>query len=252
MDHVALIIPTYRHFAYAQLAVESAARTPGVVVMVIDDGSPDWPGERIVRGWLPPTVPFVIQRYDGHAGSLSRSWNRGLHLARDMGTPYVVCANADVVFAEGWWEPVRELLYSFDFVGPLTNAPGHCNGQNVTRYLPGYEVDDDPDMINEIQSRLERAAHPHLSRGQFNGFCIAGRTASFLRVGGTPGEVFDPRRPLAGNEDDFFCRAKTLGLRGAICPTSFVFHYRSVSRGLKGKRLDRGHTRLAGCTGCGG
>ena len=81
--NVGIIIPSFNHFEYVHLACESAAKTPGAVVIIIDDASPQWPGDRIVRGYFQSTVPFVIRRYDQNAG-LSRSWNAGLRICRDM------------------------------------------------------------------------------------------------------------------------------------------------------------------------
>lgn len=243
---VGIIIPTYSHFAYAQLAIESAARTPGATIIVVDDGSPDWPSERIIRGWLPESVPFVIQRYDGNKGSLTRSWNTGLRIARNLGLEYAVCGNADLVFARGWWGPIEHTLASFDFVGPITNAPGHCGTQDITRHLSGYFLSDDPDDIDQTQQRLTYSTAAPIARGMLNGFCFAGRVESFHRAG-----MFDPSIPMDGNEDDFFIRAGSLGMTGGICLRSFVFHYRSVARGLKGRGIESGAVRLAGCTGCG-
>jgi GT2 family glycosyltransferase len=239
---VAIIIPTYSHFAYAQLAIESAARTPGATLLVIDDGSPDWPSERIIRGWIPAHVPFIIQRYDKNAGSLTRSWNTGIRHARNLGCEYVVCGNADLVFPVGWWEPMEELFEHFYFVGPLTNAPGHSREQRIERVLPDYVLSDDPDDIDQAQREITGGGS---ATSRLNGFCFAGRVSAFDRLGG-----FNPARPMAGNEDDLFQRAAANGMTLGIAP-SFVFHYRSVSRGLKVNRLEGGAMRLAGCGGCG-
>ncbi len=242
---VGVILPSYGHFDYLHLAAESAARTPGAVIIVVDDASKDWPGDRVVRGYLPKDVPFVLQRYDGNAG-LSRSWNAGLRICRNMGLPYAVCGNSDLVFSMGWWEPLEEALQSHDFAGPVTNAPGHMRQQDVARYLPGYSLSDDPDDIEDTAKALREANAAGSVRGNLNGFCIAGKVDSFHRAGN-----FNESIPLAGNEDDLFKRSAALGMTAAVVPTSYVFHYRSVSRGLKGKPIEAGSVRLAGCTGCG-
>jgi len=240
---VGIILPSYGHFQYLHLAAESAAKTPGVVVIVVDDASKDWPGDRTVRGYLPNDVPFVIQRYDGNAG-LSRSWNAGLRICRNMGLPYAVCGNSDLVFSMGWWEHLEAALQSHDFAGPVTNSPGHVRQQNVTRYIPGYVASDDPDDIEDTAKALRGAGHTVGVRSNLNGFCIAGKTDSFHRAGN-----FNPSIPLAGNEDDLFKRSAALGMTCAVVPQSFVFHYRSVTRG--DKFAGGQPVRLAGCTGCG-
>lgn len=244
---VAIIIPTFGHFDYAALAIESASRTPGSMLIVVDDASTAWPGERIVSGWVESTTPYVLQRYSENAG-LSRSWNAGLRLARAYGCEFAVCGNSDLVFPRGWWHSIEVALRVHHFAGPVTNAPGHVRDQNVGRYLPAYEVDDDPDDIDVTQSYCDRLDAQSVVRSNLNGFCITGRTESFFRVADP--HPFSPSIPLAGNEDDFFRRAEPLGLSSVVVPQSFVFHYRSVSRGLVGKSIENGAVRLSGCGGC--
>ncbi|MBX9654938.1 glycosyltransferase [bacterium] len=244
--NVGIIIPSFNHFEYVHLACESAANTPGAVVIVIDDASPQWPGDRIVRGYLPPTVPFVIRRYDRNAG-LSRSWNAGLRICRDMDLPYAVCGNSDLVFSEEWWAPMEEALKIHDFAGPLTNAPGHVNAQNVANYLNDYDLSDDPDDINATARELRSKFNHAVPRSMINGFCIAGKTDAFLQLSSEP---FDPSIPLAGNEDDFFDRAKERYLKTCIVPSSFVFHYRSVTRRFHHPERGRGAVRLPSCEAC--
>lgn len=242
---VGIIIPTFEHFEYAKLAIESAAQTPDSLIIVVDDGSPHWPGERIVRGWLPRSTPFVIQRFDQNRRNLSRSWNAGIRIARGLGLDYVVAGNADLVFARGWWGPIEAALAGDHFVGPVTNAPGHVRAQDVRRYLTDYDVDDDPDAIDDIQRRLQGGILPSIPRVPLNGYCIAGRTDAFDAI------RFDESIPMRGNEDDFFRRAGSQGMTARVVPTSFVFHYRSVARGLNSPHLDRGAARLRGCGACG-
>jgi len=243
---VGIIIPSFNHFDYVHLACESASKTPGAVVIVVDDASPQWPGDRIVRGYLPSTVPFVIRRYDKNAG-LSRSWNAGIRICHDMGLPYAVCGNSDLVFSEGWWDPLEAALATNDFAGPVTNAPGHVSAQNVAHYYPNYRLSDDPDDIDLTSRILRDRKGDFIERSMVNGFCIAGRTESFLRLSREP---FDPSIPLAGNEDDFFDRAKEKGTTTCIVPSSFVFHYRSVTRRFGHPEREQGAVRLPGCGPC--
>lgn len=247
-EQVAIIIPTYGHWDYVQLAIESAVRTPGAHLLIIDDASPSWIGEHRIASWCGRT-PYTIQRYATNAG-LSRSWNAGLRLARDFGSPFAVCGNSDLVFPSGWWEHLWRALKTFDFAGPVTNAPGHHNIQDVTKYLTDYELSDGPDDIDDTQGKLAKVGPAPLGRSMMNGFCFSGRVESFFRCAHTPDNVFDPGIPMAGNEDDFFERAKTHKATGCIVPKSFVFHYRSVTRGLKGKPIERGNMRLPTCTPC--
>lgn len=247
---VGIIIPTYGQWDYVKLAVESASRTPGAVIIIVDDGSPTWPGERVVSGWVGDGVPFVIQRYFGNRRNLSRSWNTGIEIARGMGCRYIVCGNSDLVFPARWWGPMRAALDDgADFVGPVTNAPGHVRRQDVTRYLPTYDLSDDPDDIDQTQRELLDTEGPAIDAARLNGFCFAGSMRGFDQIGKRP---FDERVPMLGNEDDFFQRASQYhDAKVKIAPRSFVFHYRSVSLGLDLSRPSQGAARIPGCAGCG-
>ncbi len=248
-SNVGIIIPTYGQWEYVQLAAESASRTPGAVIIIVDDGSPTWPDERIVSGWVADGVPYVIQRYFGNQRNLSRSWNTGIEIARGLGCRYIVCGNSDLVFPSRWWGPIRAALDDgADFVGPVTNAPGHVRRQDVTRYLPTYELSDDPDDIDQTQRALLDTEASAIAIERLNGFCFAGSMTSFDRLGKRP---FDERVPMLGNEDHFFHRAnRDYHAAMRIVTNSFVFHYRSVSLGLESGRTSHGAVRIPGCGGC--
>lgn len=242
---VGIIIPTYEHFEYAKLAIESASMTPDSVVVIVDDGSSRWPGERIVSGWL--SGPYVIHRYTEHEGNLSRSWNAGVRICASMGLEYAVCSNADVVFPRGWWAPLEAELERSTFVGPVTNAPGHVRAQGVGRYIE-YDLSDDPDDIQDTQNRCHALDTEPVHRGLLNGFTFAGRTVDYFRAG--PGPFDEINYRVNGGEDDFFHRLPMESVL-SIVPQSFVFHYRSVARGLRHGSMDRGHVRIEACSGCG-
>jgi glycosyltransferase involved in cell wall biosynthesis len=219
------------------------------MIIIVDDGSPTWPGERVVSGWVGDGVPYVIQRYFANRRNLSRSWNTGFDIARGFGCGYVVFGNSDLVFPRGWWEPLQAAIdEGTDFVGPVTNAPGHVRAQDVTRYLPSYELSDDPDDIEATQRELLAADHSPIETSKLNGFCFAGRTDRFAQIDKRP---FSEQIPLLGNEDDFVRRAiDERSMSANIIPKSFVFHYRSVTLGLDPVRPSQGAVRIPGCIPC--
>lgn len=252
------MIPTKGHWDYCRKAIGSAALTPAAAVVVIDDASTRWPGEGVIANWANlggVQSPCIIQRYSTEAG-LTRSWNAGLRIARELGCPFAVVANSDLIFAPGWFTSIRRTLENgIDFAGPVTNAPGHAKRQDVAAYLPGCPVSDDPQAIYDVQDQLRILANMNEERALLNGFCIAGKTEQFFRAANDPANPFDPRIPLAGNEDDFFKRVLSFGLRCSIVPTSYVFHYRSVTRSYDPKRLDlsgldKGAFRMPTCGPC--
>jgi GT2 family glycosyltransferase len=131
-----------------------------------------------------------------------------------------------------------------DFAGPVTNAPGHCPHQNVVNWLPDYELSDAERSLTATAARLSMAfAGVVEPAAKLNGFCIAARTSAFWQYAFDRKSAFDPAIRLAGNEDAFFRRAQGRGARLAVLPSSFVFHYRSVTRGRLDTRLARGAYR---------
>jgi GT2 family glycosyltransferase len=244
-----VIVPTYRQWEYVKLCVESLGRTPETMVpCVIDDASPDWPGDRIVRGWLHASQDFVIMRYDRNGG-LTRSWNFGAVVAREMGCDFVCFGNSDLVFPVGWEAGLIRACDDHSLVGPVTNAPGHSSGQAVEKYFDKYELSDDPDDIQFTQAKLGRGMAVESVR--LNGFCMFARTEVIWEIPFSRGKIFDPGFPMVGNEDELVKRCWAVGRGAAYHTGSFVFHYRSVSRGGGRGKLDRGMVRLPeGCGEC--
>lgn len=240
----AVIIPTYGQIDYCQLAIMSAAAsTTDGMVIIVDDGTEKWPGDGVVGGWCGST-PWAIRRRE-HDGNLSRSWNIGYEIAREIGCRYVVFGNSDLVFPEGWFEPIQSALEVYDLVGPVTNAPGHSKEQLVSEYV-GYTLSDDPYAIQATQDELRRRDQIRPA-ATLNGFCIASTVQDLQKLGELP---FRERVPMSGNEMDLLRRARSCGLTLGIAASSFVFHYRSVTRGLSHGKLDQGAIRLPICPAC--
>src|SRR5687768_14410941 len=93
---ILVIIPTKGHFDYAKKCIESLnAHTYGMHCAIIDDNSPEF----YEVEW-PQFTGF--KEHFATDGGLTRSWNRGLQIARDHGYKYAVCTNSDVLFTPGW------------------------------------------------------------------------------------------------------------------------------------------------------
>lgn len=249
--NLGVIIPTCGHWPYAIRTIQTLlASTPDAIAIVIDDASADWSPDypaRLQSLGAPGRV--IVQRYQKAAG-LTRSWNAGLRICRQMGIEYAVPANSDLAFAPGWWAPIESAISGGStYCGPITNAPGHSGGQQVASWLPGYSVDDTDSAISATGDQLKQYAGTVHTTDRLNGFCFAGQTESFWQHAKTPNDVFDPAFPLAGNEDEFFGRAKSAGARLSIVPASFVFHYRGVTR--NGEKLSTGKVRNEALPGMG-
>lgn len=244
MPRVAAVIPTYSHFDFAHRAVLSFLRTtPESVAILVDDGSPDWPGHGELASWA-PADRFLHYRFEKNDKNLTRSWNHGLVIARQVGAAYTVLTNSDVQFIEGWWPSLQFALdkRGVDLAGPLTNAPGHRRRQDWANYLHKPSKTDSPDQLVRSMQRVRKAVGNKAVwpvRG-VNGFCLAAKTATWWTKPHGEDTPLDPAFKMEKNEDKLAARWRKLGRKIAIVPGSFVFHYRGVSRGDKATRGNHG------------
>lgn len=228
-----ITIPTYGQFDYVARTLRSLVRCRPphleMMVSVIDDCSPDTEWYEFLRTNSFP-LPVVFHRYARRDG-LTRSWNCGLKAAQLLGAKYAVVGNSDILFTPGWFTPLAAALEQFDLVGPLSNAPGHCPHQNISNYNI-EEIDDRLVVLDQIANVLRmkelQPAHTH----RINGFFMAAKTKTWWdnAFNSDVGHVFDPKYKLTGNEDELQVRWAAKGLKIGYVPSSFIFHYRSVSR----------------------
>lgn len=222
-----VVIPTYEHLEYAKSACETLLETtPGAVPLVVDDASSEW------VGFDHSTWPSGTQSYRFiKNGGLTRSWNYGLRYAQEHKFEYVCCTNSDVLFTPFWFEGIRWALDNgVDLAGPLTNAPGHQPKQQVKLYLPDYKVTDDPDYLASTALALRKKNPKVFTRMKINGFCMVAKTATWWQGAFSETDVFNPKFKLTKNEDELQGRWQKMEKVTAVVPSSFVFHYRGVSR----------------------
>lgn len=214
MKSVAIIIPAFGQEKFVALAAWSAWKhTPNATIIVIDDGE-TVNGEFVGRG----IDRFIFQQYKHNVKSCTRSWNAGLNIARQNGIEYAVPTNSDVMFTPNWFDPIPKAIneLGYHFIGPRTNAPGHCKRQHEASIQQG-----------EHESVYEEAT-------KLNGFCMVGLTSDWWQYGKNPYEAFDPVNPMAGNEDQYMKTAVDHGAKLCISRRSKVVHFRGVSRGRVG------------------
>lgn len=244
MANLLVVVPVHSHWDYAVRTVESLYRAADasyfdssgeVDCVVYDDGSPDYDlaWERKLLA-VDRRVSFV--RYTDNRG-MTRSWNAGLNLARAGGYYSCCLTNSDVLFTPGWDAHLRAAVNGdYALAGPVSNAPGHTTKhQDVAKYLPAYELADDWDALKATAAALAaRGLSPVQAR--VNGFCMMTRTELAWANRFDKYHVLDPKCPMAGNEDRLQDRWEKAGLKFCVVPSSFVFHYRSVTRGDRFKR----------------
>ncbi len=251
-----VVVPVHGHWEYALRTVKSLYwanessqfdSSQETDCVVFDDASPDYSKER-EQALLAVDRRVSFVRYKDRAG-MTRSWNSGLNLARAGSYVYACLANSDLMFTPAWDEPLRDALKAHALVGPVSNAPGLTSRvQAVEPYDPEYKLSDDWPDLAATAGRLRASQRGVVIPAKVNGFCMMTRTDVAWKNAYDRHHVFDPGKPMAGNEDELQKRWAARGLTSAVVPASFVFHYRSVTRGdryRKGRWMRMGQSAPA-------
>jgi len=244
---IALVLPTYGHLDYAAKTAQSFRENTKdlpTVIIAVDDASPGVTAEEYAA-WAKGLGIEHAYRFEQNGG-LTRSWNYGLDIARSLGVEYTVCGNSDLIFSPSWDRGVLTALQDHDLVGPVTNAPGFGTKRQRVECL----TDSEADIAWAADAAADRPAETLPTRpmlgatndGQtvallpeiLNGFCLAARTKTWFAGAFDSKHVFDPGHPMTENELELQIRWGFAGRKTAVAASSFVFHYRGVSRGLVG------------------
>ena len=247
MPRTLFICPTYAHFDYAKRAVETFFQhsTEDDHCMVVDDASPGGIPPGFLNG-LPSLPRLCLNGYPTHGG-LTRSWNRGLEAARRRGFEYAICGNSDLLFTPHWHKGLINLLNvpGWKLAGPVTNCPGasQYGAQNVKHFYSGYQVSDEPEELAKVAEYLHAHERGAASVSHINGFFMMARTADWWEGRFDDDHVFNPYNEFNSkgqrcpdplnclNEDELQGRWRKKGWLAGFTASSFIFHYRAVSRG---------------------
>jgi glycosyltransferase involved in cell wall biosynthesis len=254
---IAFICPTFNavglHKYTARALTSFLETTPSGVAIVIDDGSAgfiDGYGESLHR--LPGVAPNRLHTLGFPTkGGLTRSWNAGLEMASQLNADYAIAGNNDVVFTPKWYEGLLHALTNgYSLVGPLSNAPGiTANGlQEITRSIPDYRLSDDSAELVRVAEKIRTDNLGKVVESPVNGFFTMAsmqkwcegkyddkhffRPLNLHYSNGKP----NPTPDMTGNEDELQRRWHNKGWKSAVVLSSFIFHYRAVSRGQRYKK----------------
>lgn len=249
---ILIVVPTYNHFEYAAEAIASAFSAATHLdphVLMVDDASPNWTPIR-------PLLDAASEdKFHEHVfeknGGLTRSWNYGLTLAKNLRFDYCCVTNSDVVFTTGWdFEVVQALKRQYALVGPVTNAPGTSPEQYVGKYSGVYSKEDPKANLDVVASELSAAHAGRTKEVTLNGFCMIAKTKTWWDNAFDDEHVFKPRNDVNSkgepnptplmtlNEYELQRRWHQRWLKSAVVLGSYVFHYRAVTRGDREKRGD--------------
>jgi hypothetical protein len=178
-------------------------------------------------------------------------------MARDLDVDYIVCGNNDILFTFGWWRGMVAVLDAgFGLTGPLSNAPGiTAKGlQDITAYVSNYALTDNAGYNNNLSQLLWKTYEGRAVTSPVNGFFLMAKKETWFANMADAENVFNPvnartskgkKNPtplMTCNEDEFQRRLTRRKIKAGIAMGSFIFHYRSVSRGQK--RYGKGQTMV--------
>jgi len=255
---IGFICPVYNatvFASYTQKALKSFFdTTPNGVAIVVNDGSAGWSDDyeqsllKLADSY--PIISLYILKFHT-AGGLTRSWNAGLAKATELNLDYAIAGNNDIIFSKGWHEGMTQALANgYSLVGPISNAPGVTakGKQNVELYIPNYQLTDNLTDINKVATQLQQMQFNKTLESKVNGFFIMATLKSWENGKFDEHHFFKPKNKYSSkgkfnptplmtlNEDELQERWAKKGMKSGIALSTFIFHYRSVSRGDKHKK----------------
>lgn len=258
MTSIGFICPTYKAReldAYTRISLASFfATTPSAVAIVVDDGSADWNREyeqsleQLAAQYTNVSIKFI---HFPKNGGLTRSWNAGLTLANSLKLDYAIAGNNDVIFTTNWYAGMLHALNNgYHLVGPLSNAPGITakGAQQIERYISNFKVTDDRDKLNSYAAELYNAQFGSVIERPINGFFQLASMDSWVKGKYDSIHFYRPVNPFTSkgyvnttplmtlNEDELQKRWRDKHMKSAVVLSSFIFHYRAVTRGDRYRR----------------
>lgn len=257
---IGFVCPTYQAHelhAYTERAISSFFKTtPNGVVILVDDASPDWDSYKLKLDALCSDLGVSDRLRVIHfesSGKLTRSWNTGLRMATHLKLDYAIAGNNDIVFTPKWYAGLLHALNNgYDLVGPLSNAPGvTAKGvQEIRHYTDKYLLSDNPSTLNKIAEDIYTRHLGKVIETPINGFFQMAKVSSWVAGKYNKSDFYRPvnkftskgkvnRTPLMTlNEDELQGRWRKLNMKSAVVCSSYIFHYRAVSRGDRYKKGD--------------
>jgi GT2 family glycosyltransferase/glycosyltransferase involved in cell wall biosynthesis len=229
-----VVMPVYRDAARTKAALDTLAQSaPGVMIMVIDDASPE-PALRDVVNERARAGAIILHRLRVNRG-FPGAVNRGLALAaRHRPGCDIVLLNADTLVPDGALSRLQAALYHAPDIGSVTPL---SNEATIMSYPDPSGGNRAPDLeattaLNALAWRVNGAALTPVPTAV--GFCMAIRHDCLAATGRLRADVFAQGY---GEENDWCLRAQALGYRHMAASGVFVAHCGGASFGAAGRAL---------------
>ncbi len=225
MNKVAIIIPTYNGAAYLPRffdTLHATTESDAVGLIVVDNNSNDGTPTLVKR--LAPEATLIENTENrGFAGAC----NQGMRYALDKGFPYVMLANQDLSFSDGWLLPLLETL---------------ANDARVAAVQPLILMYPQTDTINSCGNELHFLGFGYTSgylqkRGTWDcayrelaycsGAAVVYRASALQCVG-----LFDETYFMYHEDSDLCWRLRLAGSTAVVDPCSVVYHQYEFSRSI--------------------
>ncbi len=229
-----VVMPVYRDAARTEAALDALAQSaPGVMIVVIDDASPEAALRAMVRERARAGA-IMLHRLRVNRG-FPGAVNRGLALAaRHVPGCDVVLLNADTLVPDGALTRLQSALYQAPDIGSVTPL---SNEATILSYPDPSGGNHAPDLdattaLNALAWRVNGAALTPVPTAV--GFCMAIRHDCLAATGHFRADVFAQGY---GEENDWCLRAQALGYRHMAASGVFVAHCGGASFGAAGRAL---------------
>lgn len=254
MIRIGFICPTYNaavlHKYTEKSLVSFFDTTPNGVAIVVDDGSTSWSSEYENKLKALANASEIHFIHFPKNGGLTRSWNAGLTKAAHLKLTHAIAGNNDVIFTPNWHAGMLHAAENnYSMIGPLSNAPGITakGKQEISRHYSGYKLTDEQEELEKVAKHVYDKNLGKIIESYVNGFFLFAKMSEWQRGMYDKRNYFRPvnlnmsngkKNPtplMTLNEDELQSRWAAKNMKSAICLSSFIFHYRAVSRGDKYK-----------------
>lgn len=228
---LACVVITYNRDDFIETCIasllEARSDTLDVSVTVINNGSPDNTAEVLAR-YAPEDVTTITNETNI---PLTLSLNKGLAHAHGTDADYFILLNDDIEMKPG---ALAEMVAVCAEVEGSIVTPLQIDYRNPDRLDGGMmqKVAATPELLNDAVYRGEIKRY-YSQHGMIGAAILAARE-TFAKVGD-----FDPLFPFYGNDDDYFNRARRLGVPLLLASKAHMLHMHGRVTAYKSKSQDR-------------
>ncbi len=219
MERVKVVILNWNGRAYLERFLPSVVeRTPGVPVVVADNGSTD-DSVAFLRARFPQVEVIALERNYGFAEGYNRALER-------IEAEYFLLLNSDIEVPEGWLSPLVEALDADGRTAAV--APKILSFDRPDRFEYAGAAGGFIDFLGYPFCRGRILSSIEVDRGQYDdarevfwasGACMLVRSGVFRALGGFDADFFAHMEEI-----DFCWRAQLAGYAIRVEPRSRVFH----------------------------